>query len=676
MTSIEEEYEERHMYRYLPVDTHFARVQEKSGTYCVSELEASLMDRLFTVAVSLGERGMDQFFVMCALYNTCHIYNQYIGHPRNTTMEYDSDEDILAYVSSLFLALSMWCYDDRVDESIGDILRVLPSRYIKLTLCDVKEEAIVVFSRLRGDIMTPNLDRRAFDWDDTRRSIYSVFMILVMCYTDLESLRPSLLRKAMSALVDSLFVPGYGNVIGPSATVGREVSVVYWLIVCHIARLSKFVVDSLYHEKHTPGTRVKSLLEECILEIARMASDVPIRVEAPVVVAAARQRMQKNNHHQHNKNHNIVNDHFYVIGETLSKKRYVTVQRVRPHIEASSNNPTVDAATTTTTVEYIVKKFATRKAPETTTTTTTMTKDDDYARSELTHFQLIAREIALMVYLCSEKIMPVLALRHDKAYFHLFMNADGINLSEYIQALTESTGSPDLNGSGERIYRIVSDICHAVAYCHRHDIVHHDIKPCNFVISPSDGTVRLIDFGLSEPHFSHHQSHCLIVQPLIYRAPELLLANTHYTEAVDLWAMGCVIYQVASLQNEHAISIDDVDMPSDAQLLDEARFRNRLLMLQIISCRLSRGNPGIFNSVSMVEHAVLGSYPLWKTVKSSESKAKPLTGAYKCINFDEEIVDKTIRSIVVSLFSVVPAHRISAKDASALLLANHYRQDY
>ncbi len=34
------------------------------------------------------------------------------------------------------------------------------------------------------------------------------------------------------------------------------------------------------------------------------------------------------------------------------------------------------------------------------------------------------------------------------------------------------------------------------------------------------------------------------VGTLVYRAPELLLGETRYTKAVDVWAIGCIFYEL------------------------------------------------------------------------------------------------------------------------------------
>ena len=74
---------------------------------------------------------------------------------------------------------------------------------------------------------------------------------------------------------------------------------------------------------------------------------------------------------------------------------------------------------------------------------------------------------------------------------------------------------------------------HAVGICHR------DIKPQNLLVDPETHLMKLCDFGSAkklvagEPNVSYICSR-------YYRAPELIIGATDYTNAVDVWSAGCV----------------------------------------------------------------------------------------------------------------------------------------
>lgn len=68
-----------------------------------------------------------------------------------------------------------------------------------------------------------------------------------------------------------------------------------------------------------------------------------------------------------------------------------------------------------------------------------------------------------------------------------------------------------------------------------------DLKPANLLIG-QDGILRIADFGQARPLSKEGKG---LYTPQVatrwYRAPELLYGSRRYTEAMDLWAAGCII---------------------------------------------------------------------------------------------------------------------------------------
>ena len=58
---------------------------------------------------------------------------------------------------------------------------------------------------------------------------------------------------------------------------------------------------------------------------------------------------------------------------------------------------------------------------------------------------------------------------------------------------------------------------------------------------------QICDFGLArvaEPNDEQVLTHEVVTQ--YYRAPEILMGAQHYTEAVDMWSVGCVLAELLS----------------------------------------------------------------------------------------------------------------------------------
>eukprot|EP00727_Mastigamoeba_balamuthi_P003125 m51a1_g1281 putative cyclin-dependent kinase c-2-like (488) ;mRNA; r:129173-130959 len=79
-------------------------------------------------------------------------------------------------------------------------------------------------------------------------------------------------------------------------------------------------------------------------------------------------------------------------------------------------------------------------------------------------------------------------------------------------------------------------------HCHKMRIVHRDIKASNLLIS-NDGVLKLGDFGLARPIDDREQMTNRVIT-LWYRPPELLLGSTLYTQAVDMWSVGCILAEL------------------------------------------------------------------------------------------------------------------------------------
>ena len=81
-------------------------------------------------------------------------------------------------------------------------------------------------------------------------------------------------------------------------------------------------------------------------------------------------------------------------------------------------------------------------------------------------------------------------------------------------------------------------------YLHRRGVLHRDIKAANILIS-STGQLKLADFGLARFFAKRRQlDYTNRVITIWYRSPELLLGETQYGPAVDIWSAACVMIEI------------------------------------------------------------------------------------------------------------------------------------
>lgn len=94
---------------------------------------------------------------------------------------------------------------------------------------------------------------------------------------------------------------------------------------------------------------------------------------------------------------------------------------------------------------------------------------------------------------------------------------------------------------------------YALAYLHRRGIVHRDLKPANVLVQ--DGTVKVLDFGLSIMHERHQDANeDLTAGTLAYMAPEAL-TGAQGSITVDLYAVGMMGYEM--IAGKHPFNLDE-----------------------------------------------------------------------------------------------------------------------
>lgn len=91
---------------------------------------------------------------------------------------------------------------------------------------------------------------------------------------------------------------------------------------------------------------------------------------------------------------------------------------------------------------------------------------------------------------------------------------------------------------------IMYQILRGLKYVHSANILHRDLKPANILLN-LDCHVKLCDFGLArgyDPKDKQDMTSYIVTR--WYRAPELLLNNTDYNGAIDIWAAGCIFAEL------------------------------------------------------------------------------------------------------------------------------------
>lgn len=109
--------------------------------------------------------------------------------------------------------------------------------------------------------------------------------------------------------------------------------------------------------------------------------------------------------------------------------------------------------------------------------------------------------------------------------------------------LTGLMDTPSVRFTEAQVKCYMAQLLSGLEYCHRHEVLHRDIKGSNLLID-NNGNLKIADFGLARSYGEAGRRYTNRVITLWYRPPELLLGANEYGPSVDMWSVGCLLAEL------------------------------------------------------------------------------------------------------------------------------------
>ncbi|CAK6959015.1 serine/threonine-protein kinase Nek10 isoform X2 [Scomber scombrus] len=165
-------------------------------------------------------------------------------------------------------------------------------------------------------------------------------------------------------------------------------------------------------------------------------------------------------------------------------------------------------------------------------------------------------------------------LEGDKLYIVMEL-IEGVPLAEHFNSLKEK----QQQFTEDRLWNIFIQMCLALRYLHKEKrIVHRDLTPNNIMLGEKD-KVTITDFGLAKQK-QENSKLTSVVGTILYSCPEIV-KNEPYGEKADIWALGCILYQMTTLQppfySSNMLSLANKIVEAVYEPIEEGAFSERVV---------------------------------------------------------------------------------------------------
>ncbi|XP_071139970.1 uncharacterized protein [Mytilus edulis] len=154
--------------------------------------------------------------------------------------------------------------------------------------------------------------------------------------------------------------------------------------------------------------------------------------------------------------------------------------------------------------------------------------------------QLALNEVSILAMLMHPNIVSYYdSFEEDGVLMIEIEYADGGTLSQYLS-------QRDKPLEEREILVMFQQIVSAIKHIHEQNILHRDLKTANIFLT-KEGIIKIGDFGISKMMSSANKGANTVLGTPYYISPEMCEGKQYYDKS-DIWALGCILYEMACLQ--------------------------------------------------------------------------------------------------------------------------------
>ncbi|KAJ3249066.1 hypothetical protein HDU77_007884 [Chytriomyces hyalinus] len=201
-----------------------------------------------------------------------------------------------------------------------------------------------------------------------------------------------------------------------------------------------------------------------------------------------------------------------------------------------------------------------------------------------------------MVDALSVEISLLRELSHDNVVRYLGFDVVENVVSVFLEYVDGGSLATMISRYGRFDYALAQSVTHQVLsgleYLHDRCIIHRDIKGANILVNRL-GVAKIADFGISKKNEYKYQTNSrMSMQGTVYwMAPEVMANKGGYSAKVDIWSLGCVVYEMLQghapwkdlneMQIMWKVGMEHATPPVPASLREDAKeFLERCFVIE------------------------------------------------------------------------------------------------